>query len=147
MGDITNASNIVATGDISTNGKVILKYPDVEDLTIATEEDKAKFTGKNIYDFDKQIKAKALSVEDDTILNNVTSQNITNSNTIMTKNLEVTGSAHFFELVIDKVKAAGGAVLFTPANGFDITKIESITGGYKLYWLAGESSNMWKVND
>lgn len=147
MGDITNASNIVATGDISTNGKVILKYPDVEDLTIATEEDKAKFTGKNIYDFDKQIKAKALSVEDDTILNNVESQNITNSNTITTKNLEVTGAAHFFELVIDKVKAAGGAVLFTPANGFDITKIESITGGYKLYWLAGESSNMWKVND
>ena len=31
-------------------------------------------------------------------------------------------------------KAAGGAVLFTPANGFKVDIVESITNGYKLYW-------------
>ena len=67
-------------------------------------------------------------------LNEVVSNNITNSDTIKTKNLEVTGLAHFFELVIDKVKAAGGAVLFTPANGFNIDIVEAVTDGFKLYW-------------
>ncbi len=36
--------------------------------------------------------------------------------------------------MIDKVKAAGGAVLFTPANGFYIDMVEAVTDGYKLYW-------------
>jgi len=59
-----------------------------------------------------------LTASGDTKLNNVTSNNITNSDTIKTKNLEVTGTAHFFELIIDKIKSAGGAVMFTPADGF-----------------------------
>ena len=97
--------------------------------------------------FNKNIEVKGQSK-----LNDVSSNNITNSDTIKTKNLEVTGSAHFFELIIDKIKAAGGAVLFTPANGFKVDIVESVTDGYKLYWQADDGSgnqadNMWKVND
>ena len=97
--------------------------------------------------FNKNIEVKGQSK-----LNDVSSNNITNSDTIKTKNLEVTGSAHFFELIIDKIKAAGGAVLFTPANGFKVDIVESVTNGYKLYWQADDGSgnqadNMWKVND
>jgi len=77
---------------------------------------------------------KNIEVKGQSNLTNVTSTNITNSDTIKTKNLEVTGSAHFFELIIDKIKAAGGAVLFTPANGFKVDIVESVTDGYKLYW-------------
>jgi hypothetical protein len=77
---------------------------------------------------------KNIEVKGQSNLNEVISNNITTSDTIKTKNLEVTGLAHFFELVIDKVKAAGGAVLFTPANGFNIDIVESVTDGYKLYW-------------
>lgn len=73
------------------------------------------------------------------------------SENITTENLTVTKSAHFFELIIDKIKAAGGAVLLTPADGFRVDIVRSSREGYKLYWKAtdGEKSiaNMWKVND
>lgn len=42
--------------------------------------------------------------------------NLTVSDTITTQTLNVLGAAHFWELVIDKVKAAGGNLLITPAN-------------------------------
>lgn len=84
-------------------------------------------------------------------ISNIYSNNITNKDTIKTKNLTVTGTAHFFELVIDKIKAAGGAAIFTPADGFDIDVVESVSGGYKLYWKCEADGkvrqNMWKVND
>ena len=73
------------------------------------------------------------------------------SDNITTENLTVTKSAHFFELIIDKIKAAGGAVLLTPADGFRVNKVIASVNGYKLYWKASDGSrkiaNMWKVND
>lgn len=70
---------------------------------------------------------------------------------ITTENLTVTKSAHFFQLVIDQIKAAGGAVLFTPANGFTVRKYDKIEGGWRLYFLANERGsairNMWQIND
>lgn len=77
---------------------------------------------------------------------------INNAGTIKTKNLEVTGMAHFFSLVIDKIKSAGGAALFTPADGFDVDIVESIEDGYRLYWRCQDGNgnqrdNMWKRGD
>lgn len=70
---------------------------------------------------------------------------------ITTENLTVTGSAHFFELIIDQIKASGGAVIFTAANGFTVRKVDKITEGYRLYFLAEERGtkirNMWRKND
>lgn len=62
------------------------------------------------------------------------------SKDITTENLLVTGQAHFFELVIDKIKAAGGAVMLTPADGFKVVKVErnTATQRTKLYFLAEE---------
>lgn len=78
-------------------------------------------------------------------MNDLATKNIT------TENLTVTKSAHFFELIIDQVRAAGGAVLFTPANGFTVRKVDKIAGGYRLYFLAEDRGtkidNMWKKND
>lgn len=42
--------------------------------------------------------------------------NLTVSDTLTTNTLNVLGAAHFWELIIDKVKAAGGNVLITPAT-------------------------------
>lgn len=42
--------------------------------------------------------------------------NLNVSDTITTQTLNVTGTAHFWELVIDKVRAAGGNLLITPGN-------------------------------
>lgn len=84
-------------------------------------------------------------------IKDIYSNNITNKKMIKTKDLTVTGTAHFFELVIDKIKAAGGAALFTPADGFDIDVVEAVENGYKLYWRCEVDGkvrqNMWKVND
>ena len=98
-----------------------------------------------------------LTVSGDTSLKNTTvtdlfSNNITNNELIKTKDLLVTGSAHFFELIIDKIKAAGGAVILTPADGFSVDAIQEIEGGYRLFFRSDDENgngimNMWKVND
>ena len=66
-------------------------------------------------------------------------------------NLTVLGAAHFFELVIDKIKSIGGAIILSPADGFEIIKISTVTNGIKLYFLAesnGEKiDNLWQAND
>lgn len=77
---------------------------------------------------------------------------IENSGTIKTKNLEVTGSAHFFELIIDKVKSAGGAALFTAADGFDVDMVAIVQGSYRLFWRCRDGNgkqrdNMWRKGD
>lgn len=95
------------------------------------------------------------------------SDNIDNSDTITTHNLVVTGLAHFFELVIDKIRAAGGAIILTPAEGFEVVDViaadivfpqdpDQLTGklleGKTLYYRAsdgnGRSKNQsWKAGD
>ena len=77
---------------------------------------------------------------------------LTSLTDIVTKNLTVTGMMHVFELVIDQVKSAGGAVLLTPADGFKVDKVEQVSGGYKLYWRVTDGSgrarqNMWEIGD
>lgn len=42
------------------------------------------------------------------------------------ENLTVTKSAHFVELVLDKVKAAGGATIYSPADGFKVEQVERV---------------------
>lgn len=182
VGSITASGNIQTEGDImirqlDEENQVV----NDGDLTISVKDRAATFSGKDKYTFDGAIEGtdikangnldvtgastmngvtvngdaafnKNIEVKGQSKLNDVSSNNITNSDTIKTKNLEVTGSAHFFELIIDKIKAAGGAVLFTPANGFKVDIVESVTDGYKLYWQAddgsgNEADNMWKVND
>ena len=85
-GDITNDGNITNTGTLKTS------YATVDnDLTV----------GNSVTT--KTINADVGNIKD------IYSDNITNKKMIKTKDLTVTGTAHFFELVIDKIKAAGGA--------------------------------------
>lgn len=123
-----NSATITNTGTLNTS------YATVDnDLTV----------GKTITT--KTINADVGNIKD------IYSDNITNKKMIKTKDLTVTGTAHFFELVIDKIKAAGGAALFTPADGFDIDVVEAVENGYKLYWRCEADGkvrqNMWQVND
>jgi len=70
---------------------------------------------------------------------------------ITTENLTVTKQAHFFELIIDKIKAAGGAVLLTPADGFKVDRVMDLGSFYRVLWRStdGERAikNMWRVGD
>lgn len=67
------------------------------------------------------------------------------------KDLIVTGSAHFFELVIDKIKAAGGTYIFSAANSFNVERVAVGSDVVRLYWLAeangNGSMNTWEVGD
>ena len=73
------------------------------------------------------------------------------------KDLTVTGAAHFFKLIIDEIKSAGGSVLLTPANGFVAENVthHGTTGGederYILYWKDSDGEktidNQWQVGD
>lgn len=97
------------------------------------------------------IKSQSFSGESGTI-QTLNTDNIVNTETIKTKNLEVTGSSHFFELIIDKIKSAGGSMMLTPADGFEVEKIKSMANNITLYWRCQDGNgkqrdNMWKVND
>lgn len=97
------------------------------------------------------IKSQSFSGQSGTI-QTLNTDNIVNTETIKTKNLEVTGSSHFFELIIDKIKSAGGSMMLTPADGFEVEKIKSMANNITLYWRCQDGNgkqrdNMWKVND
>ena len=145
--DVTGKSTLEGDasvgGDLSVTGDTTLKsglsVAGTSDLTTLNVSKDASVSGD-------------LSVSGDTDLQAVTSESITNEGTITTKNLTVTGTAHFFELVIDKVKSAGGAVMLTPADGFTVVGITETDGGWKLYFLAEDGdgnaiTNMWVAGD
>lgn len=58
------------------------------------------------------------------------------ANDITCDYLTVNKKAHFFELVIDKIKTVGGTVIFTPADGFTIDKVVEGNDDYILFWRA-----------
>ena len=133
-GNITNTGDINNTGNITNDGTLNTSYATVDnDLSVGNS-----------------VTAKTINADVGNI-KDIYSDNITNKKMIKTKDLTVTGTAHFFELVIDKIKAAGGAAIFTPADGFDIDVVEAVENGYKLYWRCEVDGkvrqNMWKVND
>jgi hypothetical protein len=64
--------------------------------------------GTSIFDI---LKANSLEV-----LGDIIAKNISISDTIATKNLEVTGSAHFFQLIIDQIRSVGGRVIISLAS-------------------------------
>ena len=138
--NIVNGGNITNTGDINNTGNI------TNTGTLKT----ADATVDNDLTVGKTVTAKTINADVGNI-KDIYSDNITNKKMIKTKDLTVTGTAHFFELVIDKIKAAGGAAIFTPADGFDIDVVEAVENGYKLYWRCEVDGkvrqNMWKVND
>lgn len=66
---------------------------------------------------------------------------ITNSGNIMTKNLNVTGKATFFELEIQKAKAAGGMSV-NSAGTFHVDAVEETEDGFVCYQRAEKDGVM-----
>lgn len=132
---INNNGNIVNGGNITNTGNLKTAEANVtNDLTVGNNANVGTVNATNGN------------------ITNINSSNITNSDTIRTKNLQVTGTAHFFNLIIDKIKSAGGAALFTPADGFDVDIVQDDTNEVKLLWQCqdedgNQRDNMWKVND
>lgn len=66
------------------------------------------------------------------------------------KNLEVTGTAHFFQLVIDQVKSVGGRIVLS-LTSCEARHVTEETDCYRVYFVAydGETNvtNNWQVGD
>ena len=163
-GDSSVSKNSYISKDTYIGGSLTVgtTNPDSTDpvARINFERNLMNFMRANGYTFDNDVQISGdLDVARTGTFNTVDSStinstNINNADTIKTKNLNVTGSAHFFELIIDKIKAAGGAVIFSPADGFRVDSVEKLSNGdYKLYWEAksadgtSQRDNMWKVGD
>ena len=69
-----------------------------------------------------------------------TNINGTNGNikTLVAENLTVTKSAHFFQLIIDQIKASKGAIIITPANA-KIDLVETTSNGWRCYFRADDA--------
>lgn len=153
-GDITNAQNITNEGDIN-----VKSYTDDSGEhggnIIADNDITAKdFIGEKVQLTDQIVAPTGYidSISGSNLEYNYADIKELLSQDITTKNLTVTGAAHFFELIIDKIKAAGGAVILSPAEGFKIDIVQkNISSQYRLLWKANNGdkaiSNMWKVGD
>lgn len=78
---------------------------------------------------------KGVTAEEYVQTKKLISQNIQNSDTINTKNLNVTGKATFFELMIQIMKAAGGMTIYSP-GAFHIDEVVDTGNYYACYQRA-----------
>ena len=177
-GTAANAVYATKAGEVSSDAEALQDFlrkslvDKNEDGTDHWEEVLNRVDFENLVRFAKEISANGIANAGD-LTNNGDLYNdgnlenegditnggdMTNQGTLTTKNLIVTGLAHFFELVIDKVKSAGGAVVLTPCDGFEVEIVRTLRGsggalaGYMLLWQCRDENgkqrdNMWREND
>ena len=72
---------------------------------------------------------------------------------ITCEKLTVTKQAHFFKLIIDEIKAAGGQVVLSYADCTAERVVKQTNGNYRVYWTCKNEKtgkailNKWQVND
>jgi len=87
----------------------------------------------------------------------ITEEGIATLKDLIVKNLTVTGAAHFFELIIDKVSAAGGQAVWSAAK-MTVARVDEVTDddgnvtGWKLWQRTKDSdgnqiADTWRVGD
>lgn len=136
-GDLNNVGSVFAEGSLNVGGDSSLHY-------VVTENIQPRET--NLYSLGTVAKKWKGIFATDASIDNILSDELT------THNLTVTGSAHFFELIVDKLKSVGGTVILSAANAV-IDKVTVVSGGYKLYWRKEDNdrakaiSNDFAVND
>ena len=78
---------------------------------------------------------------------------ILTSKDITCEKLTVTKQAHFFKLIIDEIKAAGGQVVLSYADCTAEKVVRQTNGNYRVYWSAKDEKtgkailNKWQTND
>lgn len=136
---VRNNANI--TNNLNVNGTTTLSQLQVTGNTalngdLVTHGNVYHYANEEPYDKTFDIRQLVAYLGSENYFDELIGGDIT-ANNITTDYLEVTRSAHFFELVIDKIKAAGGTIILTPADGFDVELIDDTdTSYYFLYWRA-----------
>lgn len=137
-GDMTVNGNVKVSGNVTaTNGAITnIESESITNVgTITTDTvDAATINGANA------------NISNQLNIKDIISKNIT------TDYLTVTKSAHFWELVVDKISSTKGAIIVSPANCI-VEDIENNNGTYTLYWRAEDKetgkaiTNDFNVND
>lgn len=136
-GDMTINGNISASGSISAQGNITTP----SDISGANLSLSGNISCDDILCDDissgGDIHTTDLHCANINCIGDITTDTITaNDGTItnlVAEFLTVTKQAHFFELIIDKIKSNAGQVILSAANAI-IDKVEAVTDGYKLYW-------------
>lgn len=141
------SGTLKGVGDIEASGDITGKSITTETGSI-TELTSEKITSETV-------NTKTINA-DDGFIAEISSENISNngkitsasadikkliSENITTEYLTVTKQAHFWELVIDKIKSTSGAVIVTPANATVEMVTSSTSNGVTSYNL------MWRCED
>lgn len=135
-GDTVSVSNVDTNNLQAENGYVT----ELEAPMFKSDHSEIKYAGI------EELKAQKADI-DTAKIRELLSTNIT------TDYLTVLKSAHFFELIIDQIKSAGGSLLLTPADGFELYAYytwDSLNYTY-LYWVCEDDAkgryNMWQEGD
>ena len=142
-GDITTSGSISAQGNITTPSDI-----SGANLTLSGNLTAEGDISCNDINSTGDIRTTDTYSANITNTNNITTNSITaNEGTITTlvaDFLTVTKQAHFFELVIDKIKSNAGQVILSAANA-TIDKVSQVTGGYKLWWRREDPETHKKI--
>lgn len=124
------------------------------------EGNELNFTSGHIGDLDtSSINTNTLNVNDSAVIKNTLTANNILSNNIVTDYLTVNKSAHFFELIIDKIRSVQGTQINTTANcivdfveaydsGDNIVDVESNNVTYyRIYWKNTDDDGRAITND
>ena len=170
--DLNVTTITAAKGDIGILNGVTMSYDDGQFIYLGAGQGQVlKLNGSEL-NYETGIindltsdKIKAGKVDADEINATKAWLETLNSKYITTEYLTVTKQAHFFELIIDKVRSVGGTLMMTQAqcvvdyakavdsNGDYLDYLDDVNAAYyDVFWLAQESNgrkvtNDWVVND
>lgn len=137
VGNVTVDSSLAVSGDVSVGGSSDFLGESRFSNNVIFNRNQSDGSGPNkvTVNADLEVNGKSNFTDD------MTATNIT------VDYLTVTKLAHFFELVIDKIRASQGQVIITDANA-KIDYVEKVDGVSRLYWRAdSENQSNLSLNE
>lgn len=163
-GDITNVKNITASESVTCN-KIAANTGNIGELTattisshvidsqeVTTDSVNAKNTTSDLLNVKKGNFSNITSdfVTGTEIQGKSVSTSVLQASDASITNLNVSGTAHFFQLMIDQIKSSRGQTIVTAANA-KIYKVVNVFGNYMCFFHASDDvakvGNMFAVND
>lgn len=137
VGNVTVDSSLAVSGDVSVGGSSDFLGESRFSNNVIFNRNQSDGSGPNkvTVNADLEVNGKSNFTDD------MTATNIT------VDYLTVTKLAHFFELVIDKIRASQGQIIITDANA-KIDYVEKVDGVSRLYWRAdSENQSNLSLNE
>ena len=137
VGNVTVDSSLAVSGDVSVGGSSDFLGEARFSNNVIFNRNQPDGSGPNkvTVNADLEVNGKSNFTDD------MTATNIT------VDYLTVTKLAHFFELVIDKIRASQGQIIITDANA-KIDYVEKVDGVSRLYWRAdSENQSNLSLNE